>query len=623
MGDILGSIKEGFEYVIYNTIYRLFYYAEIAFCQILNLMQGLFRAFSGIDRVHYGNNDDYLVNIFFGNRIITAIYWGMAIIGIILIFVFTIMAVIKKSFDLDGKVQRSHSQILRAMLRGILVIISMNLVIMISVNFTNVLMESVNTLFTNAGSVMESGHKEYTDEEYAAMSRIFNTIGNYSLNPSYKNRYNLNACYNEIRADIKYLAEHKVFDFYYETETDDGKTVNTWQSVLQDIANAADYNKDQPIDIYDEQIANAIDNCINVLRSDSDFHALEYYDEEKIYSEDSVPLDRTLFLIATMGNGSTAAAKNDKYNKDPSLFDDIRGPYYMGKKDIYSLNQVNKDFDISVMKTNYLIVYIGAIVLIVNMALIMVNCIVRLFNLLFLYLIAPPIIATSPLDDGAKFNQWIIAFVVQLFSVFGTVISMRLFLIYVPIVMNPSFQITSNSLLNAIGKLVMIWAGCKAVNKANALLTGILSGTAAHTSGAAADASHDLKRSAVGRGAAAVRHKFESGVGQAALKTANVAARVATLPVRPIYGAAKNTAAKVKLAFNQLESAAENSIVKPPPKPGGGGSGGGDDDKPRGKSVIKSRDAKIADKYGMDKQYHPEKHQGQGGAENQKPPPKQ
>ena len=163
----------------------------------------------------------------------------------------------------------------------------------------------------------------------------------------------------------------------------------------------------------------------------------------------------------------------------------------------------------------------------------------------------------------------------------------------------------------------MIWAGCKAVNKANALLTSILSGTAAQTSGAAADASHDLKHSAVGRGAAAVRHKFESGVGQAALKTANVAARVATLPVRPIYGAAKNTAAKVKLAFNQLESAAENSIVKPPPKPGG------DDDKPRGKSVIKSSDAKIADKYGMDKQYHPEKHQGQGGAENQKPPPKQ
>ena len=164
-----------------------------------------------------------------------------------------------------------------------------------------------------------------------------------------------------------------------------------------------------------------------------------------------------------MGLGDTAAAKNDKYNKNPSLFDDIRGPYYSGKKDIYSISQVNKDFDISVTKTNYLIVYIGAIVLIVNMAIIIVNCIVRLFNLLFLYLSAPPIIATSPLDDGAKFGQWVTAFVVQLFSVFGTVIAMRVFLIFVPIVMNPSFKITDNSIVNVVGKLIMIWAGCKAV----------------------------------------------------------------------------------------------------------------------------------------------------------------
>lgn len=571
MGDILGAIKEGFEFVIYNTVYRLFYYAEIALCQIISVMQGLFKAFSGIETVHYNKSDSYLIDIFFGNRVINAIYWGMAIIGIILIFVFAIIAVVRKGFDLDGKQQRSHSQIIRAMLRGILVIISMNLIITISTMFTNVLMESVNLAFTN-GEVAADGksHIDFNDEQYAAMSRIFNTIGNYSLNPSYKNRYNLNACYNEIRADLKYLADTHVFDFYYTTTTDDGKTSNTWQSVLQEIANAADYNQEQPVDIYDEQIANALDHCITVLNTDPDFHALKSYDRVKMYSEESVPLDRTLFLMGTMGNGSTAAAKNDQYNKDPSIFDDIRGPYYIGEKNIYSLSQVNKDFDISVMKTNYLVVYIGAIVIIVNLAIILVNCIVRLFNLLFLYIIAPPIIATSPLDDGAKFGQWIIAFIVQLFSVFGTVISMRLFLIYLPIVMNPSFKITDNALINVIGKLVMIWAGAKAVNKASSLLTSILSGTASHASGMAADASHDLKHSAVGRTAAAVRHKFESGLGNAALKTAGVTARIATLPVRPVYGAVKNTAAKVKLAFNKLEQKAENALVKPPPKQAGG-----------------------------------------------------
>ena len=107
-------------------------------------------------------------------------------------------------------------------------------------------------------------------------------------------------------------------------------------------------------------------------------------------------------------------------------------------------------------------------------------------------------------------------------------------------------------------------------NKANSLLTGILTNTANQTSGAAADASHELKNSTVGKSAAAVRHKFESGVGNAALKTAGVAARIATLPVRPFYGAAKNAVAKVKSRFRNLGSSAEKSLVKPPPKSGGG-----------------------------------------------------
>ena len=177
IGDILGAIKEGFEYVIYNTVYRLFYYAEIALCQIISVMQGLFKAFSGMETVSYGNSDSYLIDIFFGNRVINAVYWGMAIIGIILIFAFTIIAVVRKSFDLDGKQQRSHSQIIRAMLRGILVIISMNLIITISTMFTNGLMESVNLAFTN-GELAADGqsHIDFNDEQYAAMSRIFNTV---------------------------------------------------------------------------------------------------------------------------------------------------------------------------------------------------------------------------------------------------------------------------------------------------------------------------------------------------------------------------------------------------------------------------------------------------------------
>ena len=47
------------------------------------------------------------------------------------------------------------------------------------------------------------------------MGRIYNTIGNHSMNPSYNSRYNINKCYNEIRGDLQYLDRTGMFEVYY------------------------------------------------------------------------------------------------------------------------------------------------------------------------------------------------------------------------------------------------------------------------------------------------------------------------------------------------------------------------------------------------------------------------
>ena len=114
-----------------------------------------------------------------------------------------------------------------------------------------------------------------------------------------------------------------------------------------------------------------------------------------------------------MGVGSDAAARNEAYNKNPSLYDNVRAPYYLGEKSIYDIDEVNRDFDISFMKTNYTVITLVSLTIIINMCIILVSCVVRIFNLLFLYVIGPPIFATMSFDDGGKFKQWITAFVIQ------------------------------------------------------------------------------------------------------------------------------------------------------------------------------------------------------------------
>ncbi|MCR5815865.1 MAG: hypothetical protein K6F91_03185 [Ruminococcus sp.] len=568
---------------------------EKMLCLVIMWMQKLFNVFTGIEEVQYNKKNALLIDVFFNNTVIQNIYWGMAAIGIVLIFTFAIMAVVKKMFDLDDKVKQSYGQILRSILRGILVIVSMNLVITISISFTNYLMDAVNEVFDNGENLVGNDpHIEYTDEQYATMSRIFNTVGNYSLNPSYKNRYNINACYNEIRGDLKKLADEGVFDFYYNdyekkqvtvklvdggsatlNVNDENKKINTWQSVLQEIYNAGDVDKELAADVYDEKVAKSLDNCMTVLKSDPSFHALDHYDKDKYLVNQDVPLDRVLFLIGTMGIGDTAAARNDAYNKEPSMFDNVRGPYYSGDRDIYTFEQVNGDFDPWIGKTNYIVVYFAGMLLIANMAIIAVNCIVRIFNLIFLYLIAPPIVAASPLDDGGKFRQWIIAFVIQLFSVFATVISMRVFLVYIPIVINPALKLSSNILIDSIGKLVMIWAGTKAVEKSNGLLTGILADMAGHQSLMAGDMSNAVKGSAIGQAAAAAKGKFEGAVTSAALAPAKLGlgaakgvaktvGRAAALPFRPITGAVKNAGKWINHGLSLAEKATDNAILSSP-----------------------------------------------------------
>ena len=106
--DILDSL----EGILNATIFKLVYYIEYGLCWIISILSQLFGVFAGTARIEYNERYDYLINIFFSNRVISNIYWAMALIGIALTMGFTIWSVIRKMFDASGKVQQSLGQII-------------------------------------------------------------------------------------------------------------------------------------------------------------------------------------------------------------------------------------------------------------------------------------------------------------------------------------------------------------------------------------------------------------------------------------------------------------------------------------------------------------------------------
>ena len=488
MGDLFGGMSDtlvdGIQAILYATIYKFLYYLAIGCCWIIDLFYSMFEVMAGLSKISFDGEYDYLINVFFSNSTVSKVYWGLALIGLTAGFAFAIAAVIKKLFDTGEKEKRSYGQILGRLFKSALLIISMSLIITMVINATTVLMQQINYVFVNADDLGKEQSITYTDEEYAAMARALNTIGNFSLNPSYNNRFNLNKCFNEIRLDLQYLKQQGVFEFNYVTKDMSGNTIATWQSALQRIANSAKLDQDLSLDVYHESVSNSILDAMKLLKENGSFKPLQEYQRHYQPSRSSVPLDRLLFLMATM-----RAAKNEDYNANPSMTDPLRGAYYYGEKSIYDLDTVNEDFDIGVAALDYLILFLTCFQMLKILLTIILNCVARIFNMLLLYLISPLVIAVSPLDDGGKMKQWITSFVVQSLSVFGTIISMRVLLLFMPLITDDKLRLFTNPVANMLGKLVVILGAFAVSEKATSLVTGILADNAGWQSITAGDMS--------------------------------------------------------------------------------------------------------------------------------------
>ena len=491
-----------------NTIWRLLYLLEVGVCKVVAWMEEIMQIFTGEVPVEYNNKSESLIMVFFTHDNVKGIYGGMALIGIAFAFAFAIVSVIRKVLDLRGKQQGvTLGAILGNLLKSILLIFSMNLIMIVALSTTNTLIKQIGVAVTNSGDVVKGRQEiKFDDEEYAAMGRILNTIGNYSLNPSYRSRYNINACYNEIRGDLEYLGNKGVFNYHYISYKNDdieaGVVEPTWQSMVEQLARAYDYSQETTLDSYNDGLTNAMLNCMDIMKKNPDIRVLKSFKRNTESNTEQVPMDKILFVSATMGNfNGEGAARTASYNKTPSFYDSVRQPFYYGEdgSDMYDYDDVKAVFDPSPMKTNYILVYATGIAMLQEMLVIIVTCSVRIFSLLTLYLASPLVLAALPLDDGGKLKQWTTAFLVQLLGIVGMVLAMRLFLMFLPIIWSPELKVSNYTILSIIIKCIISYGALTAVSRVNGILTGILADNAGWQAITAGDMRGSVQNSAAGR----------------------------------------------------------------------------------------------------------------------------
>ncbi|MBR1692869.1 MAG: hypothetical protein IJ711_08865, partial [Lachnospiraceae bacterium] len=492
------------------------YVVAIVLCGIVRALYRIYEIFAGIKPVYYQGKPTKLMNVFFHNQSVTNAYWGMALIGIAMAFGFAIIALIRKIFDLNDKNQMSIGGIIGNLLRSIFFMISLSFGMTVVLEFSDVLLNQIGVLFENASSLHLELDREYTDDELSAMARVLNTIGNYSFNPTYNSRYNLNACFNEIRPEMEWLQKQGVFDYPYPRKDKEGNQINNWQNALQRIANAKGLSEPARADVYYDEMSSALMEVMDIMHTDKNFFPLKHFSRtsaENFSSNSSIPLDRMCFLAGTMD-----AAENEDFNKNPSVTDALRGRFYLESEDsetdmsIYNYDDVKESFSVS--KIDFVYIYLTAIFMAAELLAIVGNCIARIFNVIFLYLIAPPFFATWSLDNGAKAKQWLTAFIIQNFSVFATVLSVRVVQLFIPIITSGDLVLFDWTTLpgswaavnwaapvNYLAKLLMIIVAFLTARKASGVVTGILADNAGMQAIGASDSVGSAMRGLVGAAA--------------------------------------------------------------------------------------------------------------------------
>ncbi len=230
--------------------------------------------------------------------------------------------------------------------------------------------------------------------------------------------------------------------------------------------------------------------------------------------EETPSLGTVLFLATTlqaeensageMSNAQLAEAlKKDNDNDMVGFTDGVRAKYYSGERKYWNFADVSSDFNIAQIQT-----LLGAFMS-VFIALMLIICtfvfITRIFEVMLLYIASPFFVATIPLDDGAKFEEWKNMFIAKLFSGFGMLIGMKLYILLVPIIMSSNLELSSVNFVNMGLKILFILGGAFAIYKSNSLLMQILNVQASYGEAATAHAGMGFIMSAKNKGMNALK----------------------------------------------------------------------------------------------------------------------
>ncbi|MDD4110445.1 MAG: hypothetical protein PHS54_02705, partial [Clostridia bacterium] len=386
--------------IIPKTIYAL---CTLIF-SIMDILQVLIRKVAGLDQVYYTSSNwantgaqsgdivtQFIQNIFLGQTpILTNVFWAMIILGVILLFITTLVAILKSEYTATDAKSASKGRIIGQAFRAIFSFAVVPIVAFFGMFLANTILQALDSATT--------GNSTAPLISQSNVESLFEEKNSTYINYNFLSLYSLPTTSTPISGMIFKASTYKANRIRYYTLFQ--QNINN-EDVGAGVFNQLSSNLEVASGFLDDCFA----NCYT-LKSEVTL-TVKPFTSDYLYQ---------------LGSGASYFS-----NKPVTfeVFDKNNVPLVWYYYDLWS-------FD-------YIICILAFVVITKLLADLVFGLMKRIFELLVLFLIAPPIAALMPLDNGDGLKKWRGKFISKAIGTYAPIAGMNLIFIIIPLISTIKF----------------------------------------------------------------------------------------------------------------------------------------------------------------------------------------
>jgi len=471
---------------LFNLIPKIIYLLYASLACLVDVFQMVFRKLAGLD-VYYVDGEPVAGDIVYGfitgilginaqgveYPILSTVFWSFMVFGLIMLFMTTIVAIVKSHYSYDDKAAKGPMQYVYTAGKAVINMVAAPIIIVLGLylsqailtaldNITSISSSSVVALYGDKVSLLESVRTRAsatTDDE-----------GNLEEASSDEKTY----IYYDIFGFSAGVTYGKEVDHWYADHKDSALVGATNQTFSGSLFRVAAYNANRA------RINNWWSNDVNYTgKAGTDYELFANASSDENLAE-MIDTAFACALHAKDGKSFELDYKDEVLANETSL--DYFTNFLTTKASAFSKFNVGLVwYYYDLWNFNFVVGFASVVVCAMLFVNIIMGLISRLIMMIGLFLIAPPLFGLAPLDGGKAGGEWRKNFMQQTLMAYGAVLGMNIFFLIMPYLNTINFF--NIPIADYLMQTLIILVGLVTIKAFIGMVSGLIGGADAQSTG--------------------------------------------------------------------------------------------------------------------------------------------